>query len=84
MTKTEFLKHWHPDVLDLADLDTFGDVEHVEMFTNAARLIAAAPDLLAALRDLVAQHDRPHGFNDEHWYATEVAAARAAIAKVQS
>lgn len=40
--------------------------------------------LREALTSLVAQHDRPHGFDDEAWYAREVAQARAALAKVQS
>lgn len=35
--------------------------------------------LFGALQRLVAQHDRPHGFEDSHWYARELADARAAL-----
>lgn len=43
-----------------------------------ARLIAAAPDLLAALCDFVAAFDR-----DAHFFGTEYEAARTAIAKAR-
>jgi uncharacterized membrane protein len=37
--------------------------------------------LRAALRALVARHDKPHGFEDTDWYAGEVEAARTALAQ---
>ena len=39
--------------------------------------------LLAAAKALLATHDRPHGFADEHWYQRHVDALRAAIADVE-
>jgi hypothetical protein len=36
--------------------------------------------LYRALAVLVAQHDRPHGFSDEHWYREALETARAALA----
>ncbi len=46
-----------------------------------ARLIAAAPDLLAALDALIGLRDKPHGFHDLEWYEPAFDQARAAIAK---
>jgi len=37
--------------------------------------------LLEALKALIAQHDRPHGFDDDRWYAASLATARAALTK---
>lgn len=43
--------------------------------------VATIAELMAALRQLIAQHDRPHGFEDENWYARQLEVARAALAK---
>ena len=56
-------------------------VTHAEIEANA-RLIAAAPELLMALKELVGRHDRPHGFPDEHWYGP-LAQQRTAIAQAE-
>ena len=49
-----------------------------------ARLIAAAPDLLAALRALITEWDRPREIPaDPDWCDAIVGQARAAIAKAE-
>lgn len=53
---------------------------------NAAHIVHCVNThdaLVAALRGLIAQHDRPHGFADEHWYARELEQARAALAAAE-
>ena len=57
--------------------ETFGDWSGPEAAEANARLIAAAPDLLAALSDLLELHVAHHN-------AQQHAAARAAIAKAQA
>lgn len=48
-----------------------------------ARLIAAAPELLAAVEKLLGQRDRPHGFADNDWYEPAFDQARLALAKAR-
>lgn len=44
----------------------------------------AAPDLIAAARALLAQHERPHGFADQHWFGREVEALRGALSAIDA
>jgi len=47
-------------------------------------MLAAAPDMLVALRELVAEADNPHGWNGHpHKHTLGFAWARAAIAKAE-
>jgi len=46
-------------------------------------LLKQRDELLRALAQRVAKHDRPRGFDDDRWYAPELAVARNAIAKAE-
>lgn len=74
-------------VVDTSDTQSYGmmlsvayidECDHSEYASNA-RLIAAAPDLLEALQNLMTrvQYDK----DAKHWFTDEQKAARAAIAK---
>lgn len=59
-------------------------VQFLERKRARQRIKAAAPELLAALKSLLAQYDKPHGFDaDRNWYGREFEAARSAIAKAE-
>lgn len=51
---------------------------------RVAAMRAERDHVAAALRQLIAQHDCPHGFSDEQWYGEALAIARNALGKVQS
>lgn len=68
--------------IDVCDLNCDrNDVEAVDATDSDADLIAAAPELLAALKALADQFDRP-GLT-QHFYQSQVDAIRAAIAKAE-
>jgi hypothetical protein len=54
-----------------------------DVHDRLVRCVNAHDALVAALRDLVAQHDRPHGFDDSHWYAQALEPVRALLAEVE-
>ena len=64
--------------VDIFDASEWGAEQHDEAMANAA-LIAAAPDLLAALKGLATRDHTP-----DRYAGTELRAARAAIAKAES
>ena len=70
-----------PDDVTIAYLDNWTDAAD-EQSANA-RLIAAAPDLLAALRLMMREYDALRLEQPERW-PTAAAAARAAIARVEA
>lgn len=74
----------------LANVTPAGDLHNAAECAANARLIAAAPELLAALRALLPDVDheieqRKHGGNDEDWQELDALsrAAHAAIAKAE-
>ncbi len=54
---------------------------HAEAIVQA---VNAHDDLIEALRQLITLHDRPHGFDDGHWYGDAVEIARAVLIKATS
>lgn len=40
-------------------------------------------ELLTALRAVLAQYDRPHGFDSTHWYGAVMESARAILARFE-
>lgn len=61
---------------------TYGEVSE-EMATANALLIAAAPELYAALESVVAEMRREHDAGDGHFSTAQVEAAEAALAKAR-
>lgn len=69
------------DTIKSTRADSYLPLFRVEPLTpeSDVRLVLAAPAMLAALKAILAQHDRPHGFDDSRWYAREVALVRETI-----
>ena len=64
------------DAIRHADQASAGNVD-VRVFSLP--LVDELYNVVGALRALVEQHERPHGFDDSHWYEREVNAARAIL-----